>query len=354
MRLSRRRAYTRDEDAALNILLTGASGLIGGEVARRLVAAGHRVTALVHRTADVRGNDGAAVPLAGTVRGDVAAVRLGWDEATHARVAHAHDLVVHCAASVRFDMTDADYDRVNIGGTANVAALARAGGCDLLHVSTAYVCGRADGLVPEARVRSGVDFANGYERSKAAAEAVVVASGVRWAIARPSIVVGEHATGAIRSFDTIYVVFRLIAQGLVRRLPVAAHATLDLVPIDHVAGGLVNLAARMEAAAGSIVHLTAAAPVPVATFRDAIARRPHFAVPELVPADLFDPAALPQRERRVWLRAAGVYASYFARDPRFVAERLAALSGHRCPPTDGAFLDRLIGHGLDAGFLPRS
>lgn len=318
------------------------------------MAAGHRVTALVHRTTEVRGNDGSPVPLAGTVRGDVAAERLGWDEATHLGVARAHDLVIHCAASVRFDLSHAEYERVNVGGTANVMALAETSGCDLLYVSTAYVCGRVDGPVTEAAVGPHRDFANGYERSKAAAEARVREGGVRWAIARPSIVVGEHATGAIRSFDTIYAAFRLIAQGLVRRLPVAAHATLDLVPIDHVAGGLVEMACDMRAAAGTTVHLTAASPVPVTAFRDAIARQPHFAVPELVPAERFDPAALPARERRVWQRAAGVYASYFARDPRFVAERLAALSGRRCPPTDSAFLDRLIGFGIDAGFLPSS
>ena len=332
--------------------MTGASGLIGGEVARRLVANGYRVTALIHRTADVRGNDGAPVAIAGVVRGDVAAERFGWTEAEHATAAAGHELVLHCAASVRFDLADAEYDRVNVGGTAGAVALARAGGCDLLHVSTAYVCGRMSGRVAEGPVRAEADFANGYERSKAAAEALVRGSGLRWAIARPSIVVGEHGSGAIRSFDTIYAAFRLIAQGLVRRLPVGQRATLDLVPIDHVAGGLVDLAGAMDRAATRTVHLTAAAPVPLPAFRDAIARHPHFAVPELVPTDRFDPADLPPRERRVWRSAAGVYASYFARDPRFVAAELAALSGRRCPPTDAAFLDRLIGFGIDAGFLP--
>ena len=340
-------------DGALNILLTGASGLIGGEVARRLVAGGHRVTALIHRTADIVGNDGTPVAVAGVLRGDVAADRLGLDEAAHRALAKAHDLVIHCAASVRFDLAEEEYGRVNVGGAANMAALARTGGCGLLHVSTAYVCGRRSGPVAEARVASDTDFANGYERSKAKAEAIVADSGVPWVIARPSIVVGEHATGRIRSFDTIYAAFALIARGLVRQLPVGEGATLDLVPIDHVAGGLVDLAERIGAAAGRVVHLTAAAPVAMTSFRDAIARRPHFAAPTLVPAADFHPADLPMRERRVWQASAGVYASYFARDPRFAADVLQALSGRRCPPTDAAFLDRLIGFGVKAGFLPQ-
>ena len=332
--------------------MTGASGLIGGEVARRLTAAGHRVTALIHRTAEVRGNGGAPVAIAGVLKGNVAAERLGWDAATHSAVAKAHDLVLHCAASVRFDLTDADYARVNVGGISNVVALARAGECDLLHVSTAYVCGRTDGAVAEGPVAADADFANGYERFKAAGEAVVEASGLRWAIARPSIVLGAHGDGRIRQFDTLYTAFRLIAAGLIRQLPVTSHATLDFVPIDHVAGGLVDLAEGIGAAAGRHVHLTAADPVSMADFRNAIARQPGFAAPALVPSDGFDPAGLPPRERRVWRASAAVYQSYFARSPRFEARALAELSGRRCPPTDAAWLNRLMRYGVEAGFLP--
>ena len=171
-------------------------------------------------------------PWAGVLRGDVAAERLGWTAETHAGVAASHELVIHCAASVRFDLSEADYDRVNVGGTRQAVELARAGGCDLLHVSTAYVCGRTVGPVVEGPIAAQADFANGYERSKAAGEAVVAASGLRWVIARPSIVLGDHWTGRIRQFDALYTAFRLIAAGLIRQLPVTPHATLDLVPID--------------------------------------------------------------------------------------------------------------------------
>lgn len=44
--------------AALRILITGAGELIGGEIAARLAARGHRVSGLVHRNPQVRGNDG--------------------------------------------------------------------------------------------------------------------------------------------------------------------------------------------------------------------------------------------------------------------------------------------------------
>ena len=107
----------------------------------------------------------------------------------------------------------------------------------------------------------------------------------------------------------------------------------------------------MGEAAGRHVHLTATEAVPMRAFVDAIARQPGFAAPELVPAEDFDAAGLPARERRVWRASAGVYQSYFARSPRFDARALAELSGRRCPPTDAAWLDRLMRYGVDAGFL---
>ncbi len=332
--------------------MTGAAGLIGGELAARLTANGHRVTALVHRNREIRANDGSLVAVADGLAGDVSRERFGWDEGAHARVAAAHDLVIHCAASVRFDLSDEEYAAVNVAGTRHAIDLARAGGAGLLHVSTAYVCGLLDGRALEDEVPAGTLHANGYERSKAAGERAVRQSGLDWVIARPSVVVGDSRTGAIRSFDAIYGAFRLIAEGRVRRLPATPNASLDLVPIDHVAAGLAHLAAHMERAAGTTVHLTADLAMPLPGFVDAIGRWPAFATPELVPASEFDEAELPAAERRMWRRVAGVYATYFQRNPRFVTAQLAALGGPACAPTDAAFLHRLMGWAVEAGFLP--
>ena len=161
--------------------------MIGGEVCARLAAEGHRVTALIHRNPEVRGNDGALVPAAETVHCDIRQERLGLDEATFARLARETDLVIHCAATIRFDLTDEDYAAVNTKGTANVLALAEAGGAGMLQVSTAYVCGKRDGEIREDDPLPTGGFANGYEKSKAAAERLVRASNVDWAIARPAL-----------------------------------------------------------------------------------------------------------------------------------------------------------------------
>ena len=332
--------------AAMRILVTGAAGLIGGEVAARLVARGHRVSALVHRNPDVRGNDGVAPVLHAVLHGDVTQPGLGLEDAPG-----EHDLLIHCAATTRFDLTDAAYRATNVAGTANALDVARAGGMAFLHVGTAYVCGRRDGSIGEEDPLPTDGFANGYEASKAAGEALVAASGLRWAIARPSVVVGDSSNGAIRTFDTIYAAFKLIAQGRVRHMAATADATIDFVPIDHVAAGIVALAENMAAAAGGRFHLVSGQPVPVATFAAAIGAYPQFSAPTLVPPDRFDPDTLPPLERRLYARVAGLYSSYFQRDPRFDDARFRAVTGLACPPTGLAYLKRLIDYCIAVGFL---
>ena len=334
---------------ALRILVTGAGGLIGGEVAARLTARGHRVTALVHRNPNVLGNNGNQPPIHAMLRGDVSQPGLGLSAID--TVSRDYDLLIHCAATTRFDLDDEAYNAVNVAGTGHAIAFARAGRMALLHISTAYVCGQRDGRIGEDDPLPRSDFANGYEASKAQGEALVAASGLRYAIARPSVVLGEAASGAIRSFDALYTAFKLIAEGRVRHIEARVGATIDFVPLDHVAAGIVALAETMEAANGGRYHLVSEQPLPVSEFAAAIGAYPQFSAPTLVPPEAFDLAALPAIERRFYVRVAGPYSSYFQRNPRFDDARFRALTGLACPPTGVDYLKRLIGYCIAVGFL---
>ena len=326
-------------------MVTGAAGLIGSELCARLAGAGHAVTALVHRRHDLSDNRGQLVPsraegadpAAGEVvtrRGDVRVAGFGLGQAP------AIDLLIHSAAVTAFDAAEDVYRTVNIDGTRHAIAVARASGAGLLHVSTAYVCGTTDGAIAPA-------FTNGYEASKAAGEALVRASGLRFAIARPSVVVGDWANGQISRFENIYMIFKLIAEGRIRTLPAAAGATLDLVPIDHVIAGLLLMTGRFADFAGQTVHLTARTPTPIPAIGTAMARA-GLSTPEWVAPSNFDPAALPAGERRWHAAAATLYTAYLLRDPRFVADCPLLPP---CPPTDAAWMDRLIAFAVAAGFV---
>ena len=337
----------------MRVLVTGAAGLLGGEVCARLLARGAEVTGLVHRNRDIRANDGSEVAIP-TVQGDVSQAGFGLDAAAFSSLAQGHDLLIHCAASVRFDLEEAEYAATNVEGVRHALHLAEAGGMDFLHVSTAYVCGTRDGPIAEADALPETGFANGYEASKAAGERLVRASSGRWAIARPSIVVGAHGDGAIRQFDTTYAAFKLIAEGRVRHMPARSGATLDFVPIDHVAAGLVALAERMDTVSGGTFHLVSGQPLPVERFTGAIGAYPQFHEPELVEPEAFDPVMLPALERRLFKRVAGLYASYFQRDPHFDDDRFRAATGLACPETGEPYIRRLIDYCIAVGFLPRA
>ena len=99
----------------MRIFLTGGTGYIGGALARRLVAEGHQVRALVRSS-----SDRSALEAAGAVcyEGDLidrASMREGMSGA---------DWVIHAAAELEFDAPREQMHRTNVIGSENVASLA--------------------------------------------------------------------------------------------------------------------------------------------------------------------------------------------------------------------------------------
>lgn len=335
-------------DSGKRVLVTGAGGWLGGEIAARLVASGAVVTALVRRRADVRGNDGAPVAIARTLVGEMSAPLLGWTPAEWRSEAQHFDLIVHCAALTQFTADPALIHAVNVTGTETVVALASAGGARLLHVSTAYVNGARDGTLLESDAPTG-PFTNAYEASKAAAELVVRGSGVLSVIARPSIVLGDRMTGAVREFGTFYYLLKAFAEGWVTQMPADPGATLDLVPVDHVAGGLVRLIERFDTAAGGTFHLVSGAPTPMTAFPQTLQRFAGLAVPEFVaPEHFVEPPG------RIFGRLIAPYAPYFRRNPRFDDRSFRALTGLGGPPVGAEWWERLVGFAIEAGFIAQA
>lgn len=351
---SRRQRLVADGGTVI-IFVTGAAGLLGGALIAALIEAGHAVIGLVHRDTCIRGNDGQSLGAAAfdgsdprpgtvmTVQGDVRRLGLGIDPATCAWLTRHVDSVIHCAALVRFDADAGELEAVNVDGTRHVAELFAS--ARFIHVSTAYVCGMENGPIAETACKPGGAFGNGYEQSKAKAEAVVRAMRPAALIVRPSIIVGEAATGMIRSFDTIYRAFKFIAEGRIAAVPTTPLATLNFVPIDHVTSGIFDLVDN-AAAAGRLVHLAARRSIPALRFLELIGDIPGLCRPAIVAPD--DQAAPTQGLAE---RLTRPYWGYFERHPEFATDGLAELSGRQAPIMDDAALLRQIQYCVKAGFI---
>jgi thioester reductase-like protein len=232
------------------VLLTGATGFVGREVLSRLLARDDRhVHALVRASDD----DEAAGRLPAhdrltAVAGDIERAGLGLSDEAAETLRREVSTVIHCAASVSFELPLEESRRVNVEGTRNMAQFAR--GCRRLerftYVSTAYVAGEPGGLFREDELAVGQSFRNPYERSKFEAEVALraEASDLPLQILRPSIVVGDSGTGRTTAFNVLYGPLRAFARGALRAIPARRDSPVDIVPVDYVADRVHELATQ--------------------------------------------------------------------------------------------------------------
>lgn len=342
------------------VLVTGAGGLVGAEVCSELLVRGHEVVALVHRGGRPATATGELFsPRLEIVRGDVTdpGVVGPGDREALARV----DTIVHCAATTDFAAPRDLYDRLNVGGTGNVIALASDLDARLVMVSTAYVCGRFDAVAGHAAVFTedmldeGQGFGNGYEESKLRAESLVrsaAADGLRTAIVRPGIVCGAATDGRLREYRNIYLVLKLITEGKLTTLPGRYGATLAPAPIDFVADVIGS--AVDAGATDRTFHAVGADALSLRDVSDVLSEYPCFRVNRFVPAAGFSPRDLGRRERMYYERIGRDYVSYFDRSVRFDTSgtrELLAAHGHGIPGSGPDLLRLLLDECLTDGFL---
>jgi farnesol dehydrogenase len=146
----------------VKILLTGGTGFLGKNVARRLAEHGHALRVLAREGSNLEGLPAGAE----TVRGDVT------DGDSLRRAAAGCGALVHLAALVKSWVPDpARFEAVNVGGLTNALGAAREAGARLVYTSSFIAVGPAGPLpADETRVHPGGVFRNAYERTKARAD----------------------------------------------------------------------------------------------------------------------------------------------------------------------------------------
>ena len=248
------------------ILLTGATGLVGGDVMRRYAARGVRVYTLVRAGSDAeaaqrlaaRLPDAAQRPIA--LAGDLTQPRLGLSETAWATLADEVTDILHAATDIHFGRPLAEAWAVNVTGTERVLDLARAARRlrQYGHVSTVHIAGRRVGDIRETELEHDAGWVNTYEQTKYEAERLLSASMAELPITvyRMSSVVGDSRTGEVRQFNFLHQLMRLVWGGLVPALPADPDGPVDLIASDWVADALVALFER-RFVPGETLHLCA-------------------------------------------------------------------------------------------------
>jgi dihydroflavonol-4-reductase len=170
----------------MRVLVTGASGLVGNNVARLLLERGIAVRVLARSTSNPRTLEGLGVEVApGDVR-DMDSVRAAVSGV---------EAVVHAAAQVQIGWTGLEQARaINVDGTRNVARAACQRGIGMVHVSSVDALGLGSIETPadeETPPVGGVLCP--YVVTKREAEQVIleeVAKGLRASIVNPAYMLG--------------------------------------------------------------------------------------------------------------------------------------------------------------------
>ena len=215
----------------MKVLVTGATGFIGGNLARRLVAQGHQVKALVRPGSNTLtiGSIGDSTGVE-TVPGDI------LDADSVDRGLHGCQWLFHCAASYTFwSKNPGDIYRTNVEGTAIVLdAAARAGVERVVFTSTVGTIGLpAAGLGNECTELPAAQLVGNYKKSKYQAEQIALEKarqGLPLVVVNPTATVGPWD---VKPTPT----GRIVLDYIRGRMPAYVDTGLNLVDVADVAEG---------------------------------------------------------------------------------------------------------------------
>ena len=241
----------------MKILVTGATGCLGGVVATKLAAMGHSVTGAGRDLAK-----GAALATSGVT---FAPAELTNQVLMRALVLQ-HDVVIHCGGLSSPWGKEIDFQRSNVDGTRFLVEAALEGGQRFVFVSSPSIyfdfrdrIGIADNDPPARRP------INAYAASKLAAEEIVTqaaANGLDAVILRPRAIFGATDTALLPRL------LRVAERGYLPLIE-GGRAAIDLTYVDNAADALIAAALRPQRFAGEAYNISNGEPI---TVRDLMQR----------------------------------------------------------------------------------
>ena len=211
----------------MKALVTGATGFVGGNLVRQLIAQGYGIKALIREGSSRRNIDGLDIDIA---TGDLR------DRPSLDRALDGCDVLFHVAAMYTFWTPDPKviYD-VNVQGTENILAAARSKGIrKVVYTSTESTIGIASGNLGTEEMETNINKAPGdYKKSKCLAERLALEmcrEGLPLVVVNPTTPVGPYD---VKPTPT----GQIIVNFLNGRMPACVNTGLNIVDVEDVAKG---------------------------------------------------------------------------------------------------------------------
>ena len=182
----------------MNVLITGASGLLGSKIAELAVKLEHDVYSGYSTHEPTHG-----IPIKFDVR--------DWNSLRKAFEISRPEVVIHTAALTDVDKCEIERElawSVNVEGTRNVARLSRESKALMIYISTDYVFRGDKGMYSET---DDVDPVNYYGLTKLEGERAVANELEEYCIARTSVIYGARPASGKANF-ALWVIQRLRSQ----------------------------------------------------------------------------------------------------------------------------------------------
>jgi len=248
----------------MRVLVTGASGFVGGVACETLRGRGHEVHALVRRPGSQPSDTKA-------VTGDLADA-----DALDAAVSQVSpEAILHLAAEIASQRSEDRIREVNIEGTRRLIGAAQTSGVRRIVFASTVVTGEAGGALLTEDAPLPVETP--YGRSKQEGERLLLASGLEGIVIRPSHVYGPGGWYATELIPLLKRPGRFAVIGNGKNL-------WDVVHVEDVAAACADALERADP--GTIFHCADDKPITYYDFMALTAKEMGLEAPRCIPAGI--------------------------------------------------------------------